>query len=317
MTNRVEVAERSIREGCKIEVNATPADVEIFKTRAFARRAGITEVKGTIKDMLTAALSKNTNPVAQEALLSAAGIGFCTRNESTYGYPENMKTYFLDPLDLIDNNQLTWSVIDTSKGSDSIVLSKKYKINDAPIIQPDVPASFLPACPVGRLFTSIELKIGDQAVNITGPSMHINLAERESSIVKLAKVTTCSNQPDTDHTGATDGIVSGFPDDSIYEWASNGEKAGAWIKLDWPKEMTIDRIWLFDRPNKDDHIIAGELTFSDGTSIKVGELPNDGEKGIEIKFQPKKVNWAKFTVTETSPETVNVGIAEICVFSGK
>ena len=55
----------------------------------------------------------------------------------------------------------------------------------------------------------------------------------EKNIARKAKVEVSSCYPDYRGEGAIDGIVGGFPNDISKEWATNGEKAGAWIKLSW------------------------------------------------------------------------------------
>jgi len=113
-----------------------------------------------------------------------------------------------------------------------------------------------------------------------------------------------------------DGVVGGYPEGTSAEWASNGEKTSAAIRLDWDQPQTIDRIWLFDRPNiHADQITAGQILFSDGATITVGELPDDASAAKEIAFAPKKITWLKFVVTSVKPATQNIGLAEIAVFA--
>ena len=98
--------------------------------------------------------------------------------------------------------------------------------------------------------------------------------------------------------------------------AADGEKASATLQLKWDKTQTINRIWLFDRPNTHaDQVTAGKLIFSDESTITVGELPDDASSAKEITFSPKKVNWLKFVVTNVKAQTQNIGLAEIAVFS--
>ncbi len=52
------------------------------------------------------------------------------------------------------------------------------------------------------------------------------------------------------------------------EWATAGERAGAWIQLNWSTSSNVSEIVLFDRPNAQDHIRGGTLTFSDGSSVR-------------------------------------------------
>ena len=111
-----------------------------------------------------------------------------------------------------------------------------------------------------------------------------------------------------------DGHVGGFPDDIGQEWASKGERVGAWIKLTWQQPQTVRRVRLFDRPNTLDQVTGGRLDFSDGTSIHLEKpLPDTAGQGLEIAFEPKTVVWVKFTVTAVKANSPNIGLAEIAV----
>jgi hypothetical protein len=113
-----------------------------------------------------------------------------------------------------------------------------------------------------------------------------------------------------------DKVVGGYPGNTSAEWASNGEKAGAFIRLTWNAPQAIDKIWLFDRPNTHaDQVLAGRLEFSDGSSMSVGALPDDAASALEITFPLKRVAWIEFHVTSVKPETLNAGLAEIAVFT--
>ena len=114
--------------------------------------------------------------------------------------------------------------------------------------------------------------------------------------------------------GAVDGIVD--PDEAInrHEWVSLGERQTAMIRLSWDSPQAVRRVWLFDRPNPKDHIISGVLLFSDGSAVKVGELPNDAKSAREVSFPAKQVRWIVFAVDSVSKETSNAGLAEFAVF---
>ncbi|MCX6868549.1 MAG: hypothetical protein NTV46_20550 [Verrucomicrobia bacterium] len=134
------------------------------------------------------------------------------------------------------------------------------------------------------------------------------------NIAPRATVTVSSTHPDYTSGGLTDGAVDGFPGDIRREWCTKGERDTATVRLTWPAEQSINRICLFDRPNDLDQIRSGMLFFSDGTSIKLGELPDDARKGLEIKFPAKQVKWLVFAVNEVKPSTHNIGLSEIAVF---
>jgi hypothetical protein len=139
-----------------------------------------------------------------------------------------------------------------------------------------------------------------------------------ANVARKATVTASSTSKGYTAEAAIDGIVGGYPEDISAEWAADGEKASAMLQLNWDKPQIINRIWLFDRPNTHaDQVTACTLTFSDGSTITVGELPDDASTAKEITFPTKKVNWLKFVVTAVKPQTQNIGLAEIAVFSAE
>ena len=134
------------------------------------------------------------------------------------------------------------------------------------------------------------------------------------NVAGKAVVTASSVCPGYQARAAVDGYVGGFPAEKDYEWASQGERDTAMLRLTWAEPQRIDRIWLFDRPSPIDRITSAMLVFSDGTTIPVGALPDDAKKGIEVKFEPKTVKWLALFITGVSPTTQNVGLSEIAVF---
>ena len=57
-------------------------------------------------------------------------------------------------------------------------------------------------------------------------------------------------------------------------------------------------------------MLAGTLSFSDGTSIAVGALPADG-KLLPVTFAPKTVTWVRFTIDQA--QGTAAGLSEIQV----
>ena len=139
----------------------------------------------------------------------------------------------------------------------------------------------------------------------------INLAPTSS--VQVSSVTPGLNDPVECQAGykAIDGVVAGYPEKDCNEWASDHEGAGAWIRLTFPKQVNISTIILYDRPNPNDHVMSGELEFSDGTIIRTNILPNDGAAlSIPVKLS-NSVQWVKFSISSVSSETNSIGLAEI------
>ena len=114
--------------------------------------------------------------------------------------------------------------------------------------------------------------------------------------------------------GAVDGVVDPESKNSLNEWVSDGEKNTAFLRLTWAKEEKVKKVLLFDRPNLKDQVISGLLVFSDGSTIKVSTLPNDGKLYKEILFPEKKITWMSFIIDQVSSTTENTGLAEIAVY---
>ena len=134
------------------------------------------------------------------------------------------------------------------------------------------------------------------------------------NIARKARLTASSIHKDYKASGATDGVVGGYPEDISREWASNAGGVGTSLRLDWDTGQRVECIWLFDRPNALDQITAGTIEFSDGSKVEVGALPDDARQGIELRFPAKKINALTFTVTGTKPGCQNIGLSEIGVF---
>ena len=72
----------------------------------------------------------------------------------------------------------------------------------------------------------------------------------------------------------------------------------------------MNTIMFYDRPNLNDQITGGNIQFSDGSSIPVGTLPNDGS-AYTLTFAAKTVTSLQLNITSVSATTQNVGLAEI------
>jgi glycosyltransferase involved in cell wall biosynthesis/LmbE family N-acetylglucosaminyl deacetylase len=134
-----------------------------------------------------------------------------------------------------------------------------------------------------------------------------------SNIAFLASVSVSSENAATGQLGikAIDGLIDGYPRFPGNEWVTRGETAGAWIQLSWSQAYAVNKIILYDRPNQQDNITGATLTFSDGSSIRVGALPDNGG-GYALNFAAKTIAWVKLTVDTARGE--NVGLSEFEVY---
>ena len=142
-----------------------------------------------------------------------------------------------------------------------------------------------------------------------------NLLAGPYNIAPKAKI-TASSQASNDQSAnkAVDGIIGV---ENKNEWVSSSSQTswGAidypWIKLEWDIPRSINKVILYDRPIQESHIAGGTLHFSDGTSIFVNQIPNNGQAKT-INFPTKKVDWVKFEVTDG--DGLNLGLSEIEVY---
>lgn len=136
-----------------------------------------------------------------------------------------------------------------------------------------------------------------------------------TNIAPTALVTASSENVSTGQRAvkAVDGIADGYPGDYTREWATIGERAGAWLELSWSQVHTIDRVVLHDRPNLSDQVLSATLLFSDGSTVAIGPLPNGGTP-VTYTFTPRQANRLRFRVDGVDPSTNNIGLAEILVF---
>jgi hypothetical protein len=95
------------------------------------------------------------------------------------------------------------------------------------------------------------------------------------------------------------------------EWSSKSEPR-PWIQLDWDQEHSVSKLVFRDRKNASDYTMGGKVTFSDGSSLNVTHISNDGAPRT-IYFPSRKVKWVRFQVTASSGR--NIGLHELQVHS--
>lgn len=84
-----------------------------------------------------------------------------------------------------------------------------------------------------------------------------------------------------------------------------------WIQLDWDTPVNVNRVILYDCPDERSHTAAGTLSFSDGSSLNVNLISDDGAPKV-IDFASRKISWMRFQVTDGEGE--NLGLSEIEVY---
>ncbi|MCI4659538.1 DUF7402 domain-containing protein [Cryobacterium zhongshanensis] len=137
-----------------------------------------------------------------------------------------------------------------------------------------------------------------------------------AQIAGSATVTASSENPADGQyaTKAIDGSIDGSPGDWTREWATVGGKAGTYLNLAWSSAQTLNKVVLYDRPNADDQVTSGTLTFSDGSTVAVPALANNGS-ATTVTFSARATTNVRFTVTAVSGSTYNIGLSEIQVYT--
>lgn len=280
MVNRVALPARPITQATTVVLQTKSADLTLLHTRAVARRlAGVLGRPATgasVKDMLAAALAAPAlDDARREALLAAAGVGVAHKNQGAYLYHGAIKDTLYAPPGLLDAAPKT------------------------------------AALPSGRMLATV--RVGGRTLELPADSRRAAALFGPDNVARTAKLTPSGVEGGYGVTGATDGVASGYPDDKNAEWSS-GQKAGATLALAWDAPQTVNRILIFDRPNLDDQITSGTVTFSDGSTLAVGKLPDDASEGLDLRFPPKTITGLTFKVLGVKPSTQNAGLAEIAVF---
>jgi len=313
-TNRIQVAACSIRKGCTIGVTVRDANPEQAAVEALVRRAGLAHPtrESTVQQLLADALAHGSAE-QRDLVLRALGIGLFGKKETVYGHPAEPEYYIYAPAGLPIGRQVRVGL--TRAGRTLRLNGEKTPLNMQNLTR------LIPAPPNELLYPRNGVTL---TARLTVNGRHVNTAQPvfftkpywpfQANLAPQARATASSSMDAQPPSAAIDGIVDGIPGDQSHEWASRQEKAGAWLKLEWPKPVEVGRILLFDRPNYADHVVAGKILLSDGTILPVGELPGDGQTPFELRIRPRKISWLTFVVTAVSDLTGWVGLSEIAVF---
>lgn len=303
--NRIAVPTRSVARATTITVQAASVGSEFFSNSAFSKRAsGIFPFNYNgptgAKAELPVALSQIEDPAQRGELLAAAGIGLVPHNTAPYLYHGIIRDEFYAPSGLLDGDKVT---LDSGK---------TVTVSDAGPIDVSGPV----VTRRGRTITTpgrVKFSIAGHAIELPSAASPEDDLLGPDNVAANAKLTVSGTEDGYSDEGALDGIVSGYPNDKSAEWSS-GTTTGAILRLDWTTPQSVDRIVLYDRPNTTDQVTSGTITFSDGSTLAVGPLPDDAKTGLTLKFPAKTITWLIFKVTGVKAGTENSGLAEIGVF---
>lgn len=297
--NRISIPARAIGDAVTIEIDAPETDAAPFANQAKARRVRAIVGDAFPLESLPRLLTGNLiGQNEKDALLGVEGIGLMPYHDSPTFHGEESKLAFLAPPGMIDGNLVTRIVEEKSAGA---FVEKRSELALNEIKGPVLMS--------GSHYGRIEFLLGKRkyAIESHGVSMAGNLA-------LLAKASATSSESGHTPAGAIDGVVDGYPAKPAAEWSANRQTTGVSFNLAWDQPQTVRKIQLFDRPNKVDQVTAGKITFSDGSTLDVGPLPDDGDHPLTLEFPPKKITSLTFEVTGVKPGSENSGLSEIGVY---
>ncbi len=170
--------------------------------------------------------------------------------------------------------------------------------------------------PASATTLTFQLVVNNGQTSSSPATVTITVNSSSTDLALSATATASSQNTSTGQTAnkAIDGVIDGYPGDYTKEWATIGGGAGSWLKLTWTSAQTVGRIVLYDRPNLNDQITGGNIQFSDGSSITIGALNNNGS-ATTFTFAAKTFTSLQLNITSVSASTQNIGLSEIQVYA--
>jgi alpha-glucosidase (family GH31 glycosyl hydrolase) len=310
MMNRIELPESSIQTGWTLVVHTTVIDPATVAQRAVAQH-----LQDLLGEPYEAWRAKNVPlaPGMEAAFAAAKGVSLVE---------QRLHPYFLDSSAVLlycHNHQ-------TAPDSVTVTVGRAAPTQVSLRSGDPVPGAPAPTVPTGveaPLPTPVTVTLTDPSFDglvLREAALHVkpprpDWLDPANDLALKAQAQASSGNA----AAAIDDVVGGYGfhgDRSASpstEWVTSGEKVGAWIKLTWPQPIQANAVYIYDRPNLDDQVVWGTFEFDDGTTIHTNILPNDGTTPLRTALPLKTIHWLKFTVTKTSPKTLNVGLSEIAV----
>gem|GEM_PF-180279 len=140
----------------------------------------------------------------------------------------------------------------------------------------------------------------------SGATEYVNLAP-------YATLTASSVQAGRSVAALVDGEVAVDPAKERWEWAADGERAGAWFRLAWNKEQRARWVLLYPSVSMARNAVSVSVRTSAGTEIRGIQLP--GEPGAAAFVElPDDVgfDWLEVSIDRMRGDG-NAGMAEVMV----
>ncbi|MDR3711096.1 MAG: glycoside hydrolase family 31 protein [Capsulimonadaceae bacterium] len=300
-TNEIDLPPSSIRQAMTLTITARPAGFDALAVLARNQRLEAIGGKAldgdTLGDVLDTHAFRDLDPSSREEALAVFGIGVVRHNEQNYLYGQDEPAYaFVHPM-TVDHDELTYtpqvSMMDQNTKPFTTTRTGCFEF------------------PAGAGTTLVSGTAKGKPFSLLYSWLPL---DSDHDLARKAHVTVSSTQEGYGAAGINDGVIDGYPGNKAREWASNGEKAGAWARLEWGAPVELNAIALYDRPNTVDQVTSGTIEFSDGSSQTFGALPDGGQMPLIVTFSPRTVSWFKVTIGGVKPRTENAGFAEIAAY---
>lgn len=147
------------------------------------------------------------------------------------------------------------------------------------------------------------------ALTVAGPHPGAEALGRSTGIGWLAQISVST--PSGDPATLRDGRP-GMNQEELGGALSLPARPGEWVQFDWVFAQRVTSVQVYGA-STGARITAGVLTFSNGTSLDVGEVLRDSAFPTVLAFPAQSVNWVRFTTTSVVG-TGSINLAEFRVY---
>ena len=140
-----------------------------------------------------------------------------------------------------------------------------------------------------------------------------------TNVAPLASASASSQNTSTGQpaSAAVDVVISGYRETPRSGDGRRGRRQSGETRR--PVSYTISDLVLFDRPNADDQVTSGTLTFSNGTVVSFRRAAQRRQRPHRAHRHPRGAHRDEppsvlMTVTGVSSTTLNIGLSEIQAF---
>lgn len=141
-------------------------------------------------------------------------------------------------------------------------------------------------------------------------------ATKYENYAVYSEVTASSTKMGYRPEAVIDGEIGIYSKFEQYEWASGGEREGAWVKLAWDKPVLAEYILLYDSAENDRALARGRIVLNEDPNQVISDIPFPSAPGepavIRLDGKPKITSLQFIAAALVDPEGSS-GLSEIVV----